>query len=226
MHVYSDSGNQFVARLVPSNAKHILDVGCGCGDTAALVKGLNPGAWIEGITFNSAEALAAGTILDRVHIFDIEQVIPVDIKNNFDCLLFSHILEHLRDPSGIVLRFLSYLDPGGTVVIAVPNILEWRTRFKLLCGDFAYADAGVLDRTHLKFFTFESVDGELLRSELQARVTLLKKFGDGAVPLGPLRRVGFMHGVARAIDRLGVRICPNLFAQQVVIVARKNAASG
>jgi SAM-dependent methyltransferase len=212
--------------LVPRNAKRILDVGCGCGDTAALIKGLNPGVWIEGVTFNPVEADAAADVLDRVHTFDIEQAPPVNLRKDFDCLLLSHVVEHLRDPSDVVLRFLTYLDAGGTMVIAVPNILEWRTRFRLLRGDFAYADAGILDRTHLKFFTFDSIDGELLCPEIRACVTLVKKLGDGAVPLGPLRRFGFMQGVTRAVDRLGVSISPNLFAQQVVLVARKNAAFG
>lgn len=156
MRVYSDTGNQFVARSVPRNAKHILDVGCGSGDTAALIRGLNPGVRIEGVTFNPAEAVAAGQVLDRVYVFDIEQTPYQDeLSAHFDCLLFSHIVEHLRDPSAVVMRFLDYLVPGGTMVIAVPNLLEWRTRVKLLRGKFEYADAGILDRTHLKFFTFD-----------------------------------------------------------------------
>jgi 2-polyprenyl-3-methyl-5-hydroxy-6-metoxy-1,4-benzoquinol methylase len=189
MRVYSDAGTQFVARLVPRNAKRILDVGCGCGDTAALIKGLNPGVWIEGITFNPAEAIAAGKILDRVHQFDIERTLPVNLTTDFDCLLLSHVVEHLRDPSSVVLTFLNFLGPGGTMVIAVPNVLEWRTRLRLLRGEFAYADAGILDRTHLKFFTFDSVDGELLSPEIRACLTLVEKFEDGAVPLSPLRRL-------------------------------------
>lgn len=223
MTVYSDSGNQFVAEKVPRDAARILDVGCGCGDNAALIKGLNPDVWIEGITFNPIEAARAENILDRVHILDIEQATPTNLTENFDCLLFSHVLEHLRDPPGAILRLLPYLIPGGTVVIAVPNILEWRTRLRLLRGNFAYADHGILDRTHLRFFTFDSVDEDLMVDELHAYLAAVEKFGDGAVPLWPLRRFRFMRGIISAIDRFGVSISPNLFAQQVVIVARKSA---
>jgi SAM-dependent methyltransferase len=227
MRVYSDTGNQFVARLVPPSAGRILDVGCGSGDTAALIKRLNPAVWIEGVTFNPAEAVAAGNVLDRVHTFDIERPPYQDsLSGHFDCLLLSHVVEHLRDPSGAILRFLDYLSPGGTMVVAVPNLLEWRTRLRLLRGRFEYADAGILDRTHLKFFTFDSADSELLGPAMRGRVALMEKLGDGAVPLGPMRHIGFMQGVAKAIDMLGVRMRPNLFAQQVVLIARKCAASG
>jgi 2-polyprenyl-3-methyl-5-hydroxy-6-metoxy-1,4-benzoquinol methylase len=225
MPIYSDSGNRFVVDQVPRDAKRILDVGCGCGDNAALIKGLNPGVCIEGITFNPTEAMRAGHVLDRVHTFDIEQGSPADLRDDFDCLLFSHVLEHLREPAAAILRFLPYLIPGGTLVIAVPNVLEWRTRLRFLRGDFGYADYGTLDRTHLKFFTFNSVIGELLGSELRAHVTVVKKLGDGAVPLWPIRRFKFLQGIAAAIDRLGVAIWPNLFAQQVVVIARKRDAN-
>lgn len=225
MPVYSDSGNDFVVKKVPRDTERILDVGCGCGDNAALIKGLNPGVWIEGITFNPIEATRARNILDRVHVVDIERDIPENLQN-FDCLLFSHVLEHLRDPPGAILRLLPHLIPGGTMVIAVPNILEWRTRMRFLRGKFAYTDYGILDRTHLRFFTFDSVDKDLMVHELHACVTAVEKFGDGAVPLWPLRRFGFMRSIIDAIDRIGVSIVPNLFAQQVVIVARKCASAG
>jgi 2-polyprenyl-3-methyl-5-hydroxy-6-metoxy-1,4-benzoquinol methylase len=221
MPVYSDSGNQFVVDHVPRDAKRVLDVGCGCGDNAALIKGINPVVWIEGITFNPTEALRAERVLNCVHTFDIEQDSLADLRDDFDCLLFSHILEHLREPAAAILRFLPYLIPGGTLVIAVPNVLEWRTRLRFLWGDFGYADYGTLDRTHLKFFTFNSVVDELMNTELLKYVTIVEKLGDGSVPLWPIRRIKLMRGITTAIDRLGVRICPNLFAQQVVIVARK-----
>jgi SAM-dependent methyltransferase len=221
MPIYSDSGNAFVADRVPPGTTRILDVGCGCGDTAALIKRHNPDAWIEGITFNPIEATRANAILDRVHTFDIEHDPPIDLNGNFDCILFSHILEHLREPAAVILRFLSYLIPGGTLIVAVPNVLEWRTRLKFARGQFVYTDYGILDRTHLKFFTFDSADYELMSTDIRACVTVVEKLGDGAIPLGPLRRLGFMQSLAKAIDGLGVSVLPNLFSQQVVIIARK-----
>ena len=221
MPVYSDSGNEFVAGQVPRGATRILDIGCGSGDTAALIKSRNPGIWVEGITTNPVEAAAAEHVMDQVHIFDVEQEIPSGLAEDFDCMLFSHIVEHLREPAAVIQRFLPHLVPGGAVVIAVPNVLEWRTRFRFIRGSFAYAETGILDRTHLRFFTFDSVDGELLGGGLRGELELVAKRGDGSVPLGPLRRLSFLRGAARAIDRAGVASRPNLFAQQVALVARK-----
>jgi SAM-dependent methyltransferase len=221
MPIYSNEGNPFVAAQVPRNARRILDIGCGCGDMGAFLKTLMPELWIEGITSNPLEADKAAAALDRVHIFDVEKEPPADLHAGFDCLLFSHVLEHLREPAQTVLRLLPFLVPGGTLVIAVPNILEWRTRLRLLSGDFTYADYGILDRTHLKFFTFDSADQELLSSEIRNRLIEIRKLGDGAVPLGRLRRLKMLDRFAQIIDGMGVACCPNLFSQQVVIVARK-----
>lgn len=66
----------------------------------------------------------------------------------------------------------------------------------------------------------------MLCPEMRACVTLVEKVGDGAVPLGPVRHIGFLKDLANAIDKLGVSMRPNLFAQQVVLIVRKGAASG
>src|SRR5262249_60853281 len=132
----------------------ILDVCCGSGDTARFIEVRIPGISIEGITHNPIEASVAEGVLDRVHVFDIEADIPSTLPEDFDCLLFSHVLEHMRDPPRVVKRFASHLVQGGTIVIAVPNVLEWRTRMRFLRGDWSYAEHGILDRTHLKFFTY------------------------------------------------------------------------
>jgi SAM-dependent methyltransferase len=221
VQIYSDSGNSVVAEQISPRAKHILDIGCGSGDTARLIKERVPGISIEGITHNAAEASAAERVLDRVHVFDIETDVPRNLSEDFDCLLFSHVLEHMRDPPVVVKRFASHLLQGGSIVIAVPNVLEWRTRVRFLRGHWSYADHGILDRTHLKFFTYRSVERELL-GDINGNLILERKLGDGGVPLGPLRRIGRVTGLARVADRLGVRLYPNLFAQQIVLVYRQS----
>lgn len=222
MPIYANEGNPFVAGLVPRDARRLLDIGCGCGDTGALLKHSRAGLWIEGITFNPLEADKAAAVLDRVHMLDIERDLPSDL-GAFDCLIFSHVLEHVRHPAEVLERFLPHLAADGTLVIAVPNIVEWRTRLRLLRGDFAYAEDGILDRTHLRFFTFDTLERELLTPEVRARLRNVTKIGQGSVPLGPLRRLPFMRDIARAADSFGAVTFPNLFAQQIAIVARKSA---
>jgi SAM-dependent methyltransferase len=220
VHTYSDSGNLFVAEQISPDATRILDIGCGSGDTARLIKARMPGISIQGITHNGIEASAAERVLDRVHVFDIEADAPLTLPEDFDCLLFSHVLEHMRNPAGVLKRFASHLVQGGSIVIAVPNVLEWRTRMRFLRGDWSYAEHGILDRTHLKFFTYQSAERELL-GDINGNLILERKLGDGAVPFGPLRRIGRAAGLARIADQLGVRLYPNLFAQQIILVYRK-----
>jgi len=211
-----------VSEQIPSDVRRILDIGCGSGDTARLIKARLPGVWIEGITYNTMEAMAASSVVDRVHVFDIETELPSLLPMEFDCLLFSHILEHVRDPPAVVCKFLTRLVRNrGIVVVAVPNVLEWRTRMRFLRGDWQYEDAGILDRTHLRFITFLSAERELLGDPPPSDLTLVCKTGDGAVPMGPLRKLRAPRSLVRLADRWGVRNYPNLFAQQIVLIARK-----
>lgn len=219
-HIYADSGNAFVAALVPETITRLLDIGCGSGDTAHLVKARAPQVSVEGVTFNSDEAAAAARKMDRVHVLDIETALLDDLPRDFDCLRFSHVLEHMRDPGGILEKVLPHLRPGGVLLIAVPNVLEWRTRLRFLRGDFSYADTGVLDRTHLRFFTFDTAEVELF-SRVGETIAVERKLGEGAIPLGPLRRIAGIRACARRLDRVGVRWFPNLFAQQIILIARK-----
>jgi SAM-dependent methyltransferase len=221
MRTYSDAGNHFVAGQVPCGCRSLLDVGCGSGDTARLIKVAHPSISIEGVTYNDAEARAASSVVERIHVFDIEGDALPSWTGPFDCILFSHILEHVRNPQSVILKFLPHLRAGGTLIVAVPNVLEWRTRMRLLGGNWRYADAGILDRTHLRFFTFDSAADELFGGPVGDYLSLRGKFADGSVPLGPLRRLGVRRSWLARIDALGVRIRPNLFGQQVVLVATK-----
>ncbi len=221
--LYSDSGNNFIAALIPSDVTTILDIGCGCGDTAQIIKRARKWIWIEGITFNEREAEASKHIFDGIHVFDIEKTSPLDIfeRDTFDCLLFSHILEHLRDPPSVIFNFLPIVKSGGCIVAAVPNVLEWRTRAKLMLGKWEYADAGIFDRTHLRFYTYKTAFAELFGPFLGDVFSSISVIGDGAAPLYVLRRFQFMRYIVRWIDRMAVKFFPNLFSQQVCIIARK-----
>jgi SAM-dependent methyltransferase len=157
-------------------------------------------------------------VLDRVHVADVEQIDSRSLGGPFDLLLFSHILEHLRDPAGVVRSLIPCLRRGGYVLIAVPNTLEWRARYKLLRGRFEYADHGTFDRTHLRFFTYDSAPAELVAPLPQLK--LLLRRGRGAAPLGPFRRWLLPAGFRARIDNAAVRLMPNLFAGEVAMLAK------
>src|ERR1700730_5754347 len=137
--VYKNQGNPPLVALLPRDFYQILDVGCGAGDNAALMKRDCPSCRIFGITGSTREAELARQYMVDCFVFDIEGPIPNDLSlPMFDVLVFSHVLEHLREPAKVLSKFLKYLVEDGEVLIAVPNILSWRQRLQFLVGRFDY----------------------------------------------------------------------------------------
>lgn len=218
---YKNKGNELVLSMIPAGARRVLDVGCGAGDNAKRLKTMRPDIEIVGLTHNEEEARMAAPYMTSIRIMDIEFDPLDEVGTGFDLIILSHVLEHLREPVDVLKRFLPLLEPDGHVLIAVPNLLEWRTRTSLMRGMFRYTDQGILDRTHLRFFTYDSAADALVSpiSELK----LIDRNGRGAAPLGPMRRFLFPQAVSRGIDRMAVRMFPNLFAGEVALLAVKES---
>lgn len=218
--VYQNSGNHALIRLLGKECRTILDIGCGAGDNARLIWEDSGDAHIYGITLSPVEACIAQKFMIKCWTADIEHNLPTDLTNiRFDVLIFSHVLEHLRDPAEVLARYVKLLRTGGEVLIAVPNALSWRIRLQFLMGKFEYESAGTLDETHLRFFTFDTADGYLLR--MTPELTVVSKTVEGSVPLWILRRHILPNWITAQIDRLGCKYFPNLFGGQVLIKAVK-----
>ena len=218
--VYSNQGNPPLIDLLAKGCNRLLDIGCGAGDNAALITSSYPECDVFGISHSAAEAELAERHMNRCWVFDIEGEFPEDLANqSFDALMFSHVLEHLRDPALVLARFLGMLCSGGQVLIAVPNVLSWRMRVQFLLGDFHYESAGVLDDTHLRFFTYLTADQYLLSKAPHLELTT--KVANGSVPLWWLRRHVFPRRWTEYIDQWGSCHWPNLFGGQVLIKAVK-----
>lgn len=218
--VYTNAGNPAVVALVDSDVDTVLDVGCGAGDNARVLKLRFPHCHLFGITHSEREKEIAQSTLEQCWVFDIERDIPLDLwGRKFDVLIFSHVLEHLKEPAAVLSRFSRLIKPGGTAVIAVPNTLTLRQRLEFLRGRFEYEAAGILDDTHLRFFTYTSASRYLLAQS--ADLTLEHQSATGSVPLWWLRRYLLPKSWSTAIDRWGCRHWPNLFGGQILIRARK-----
>jgi len=218
--IYANAGNPPVIELIGPSIHSILDIGCGAGDNAALIQKKHPHCKIYGITHSAPEARIARQYLEECWVFNIEEPLPDALAmHTFDTLLFSHVLEHMRDPADVLARFSNLLNPGGEVLIAVPNILVWSQRFKFLTGNFMYEPAGVLDDTHLRFFTYETADRYLLSKSPNLELKL--KRTTGSVPLWVMRRHILPKSWSARIDDWGCRHWPNLFGTQVLIKAEK-----
>lgn len=140
---------------LPERVGRMLDVGCGAGATTALVRTRRQVAWAGGIEYIPSIAEEAKTVCDRVWVGDASAV-PLEAEiepGSLDLILCLDVLEHLVDPWSLVRRLSPLLAPRGRLIVSVPNIRNWKFIWRLSAkGDFHYQDAGLLDRTHLRFF--------------------------------------------------------------------------
>ncbi len=208
---YGATPNEEVLRCIPPSAREVLDVGCGSGANAALLAA--KGVKVDGITLSPDEAGRAAGHCRSVYVNDLEHGLPEDVDNKYDAVLCSHVLEHIRYPEPLLIDVRRRLKPDGRLVIAVPNLLHYRTRVQLMLGRFEYAEGGIMDSTHFRWYTLETM-GRLLASRGFA---VERAYGDGNAPLGALRRLA--PGVCQRIDGFAARHLPGLFGWQLVFVA-------
>lgn len=142
-----------VADLVPEECSRILDVGCGYGGLGRILRARGV-AQVFGVELNPDAASHLEGVYAGHWIGDVEQVsLPADTEP-FDCIVFADVLEHLRDPWGTLAQYLQRLKPGGYVVASIPNVRNIALLYNLVVrGQWRYEDSGLLDRTHLRFFT-------------------------------------------------------------------------
>ena len=136
----------------PDDTFHVLEVGCGLGCTLAKIQSLFPNAHVTGIELNEKVASLGKQVVDIIpgNIETMELPYPMSC---FDYIIFADVLEHLYDPEKILKRMRPYLKPHGCIIASIPNIMHYSVILPLLCGHFTYQDAGILDRTHIRFFT-------------------------------------------------------------------------
>lgn len=208
--VYRNTGNKEVLELVPTDAKTILDIGCGAGDNAKILKALNKK--ITGVTISKDEAGFAAEICDEVLVINIEEQAAV-IQQKYDVILLSHVCEHLRYPARTLIDLADNLAKNGIMIVAVPNMAFYRNRWKLLKGDWEMMESGPFDKTHLQFFSYKTAnslcDGKKLR--VQKKIPGLL-----AIPLWPLRFI--LPGLCKKLDKIIGGQYPNLFAQQTILI--------
>jgi 2-polyprenyl-3-methyl-5-hydroxy-6-metoxy-1,4-benzoquinol methylase len=146
-------GHVKIANLVGRD-KMVLDVGCATGLLDMELK--KNGNIVYGIEMDPKQAEAAKAVCEKVFIGNIENI-QLDLpKKFFDVILFADILEHLRQPDDVLIKMKDFLKDDGFMVISLPNIAHISIRRRLLLGSFEYGDLGILDRTHLRFFTLKT----------------------------------------------------------------------
>jgi glycosyltransferase involved in cell wall biosynthesis len=190
----------------------VLDLGCSGGLLAERLQ--RAGHEVTGV-----DLVEVPGVHDRITNFvksDLDEGIPPEVGSGFDVVLAADVLEHVRNPQRLLRDAKSALCPGGRLILCVPNIGHWYPRFRTLLGRFDYDQRGILDRTHLRFFTRRSIE------------RLVQREGLSVVrnePIGlPLDVIGGDESqtkmrIARRLDHLLLATWPTMFGYQFLIEA-------
>jgi len=197
---YYSNKREEILRLIPAGARVILDAGCWDGTFAALAKE-ERGAEAWGIEINPKAAEAARGKLDKVIEGDIAEAIKGLPSAKFDCIVFNDSLEHLADPYSVLESVKVKLAPGGVVVCSLPNMRYFPVFYRLVFRkEWRYTDTGVLDKTHLRFFTeksikemFEGLGYEVLKLEGINGITTWRFNILNALLLGSIKDTRYMQ---------------------------------
>jgi glycosyltransferase involved in cell wall biosynthesis/ubiquinone/menaquinone biosynthesis C-methylase UbiE len=154
---YFRQGRGEVAAMIPAGASRILDVGCGEGVLGRTLLGKGASE-VVGIETDPKAAEAARKNLSRVLRGDVESMDLPFGEGHFDCIVLADVLEHLRDPLSVLKRLSRHLADSGTVVASIPNVRFYDVVARLADGRWEYRDSGILDRTHLRFFTKKEME--------------------------------------------------------------------
>ncbi|WP_417458378.1 class I SAM-dependent methyltransferase [Kordiimonas sp.] len=153
--VYYTNINQDLLGICP-DAEKVLEFGCSSGRFMGAYKERVPHAYSVGVELFEVAAQEARQTFEKVLIGNAENL---DLetasleKNYFDLMIYGDVIEHFADPWKAIKYHLEFLKPGGTVCICIPNASHWSMIYELYNGHFRYQDQGLLDRTHLRFFT-------------------------------------------------------------------------
>ena len=187
----------------------VLDVGCGPGWLAAELRAA--GHYVVGVDLTEHAGVRSRT--DRFVQADLDAGMP-EVGGGYDVVLAADVIEHVREPERLLREILTCLRDGGVVLASVPNISHWYSRGRIALGMFSYDQRGILDRTHLRFFTRRSFLQLARRCSLEPRVSQHTGLPFDAIGLGG----PFSHfaGIVRRLDALSLRVWPTMFAYQFV----------
>lgn len=211
---YYKNERKAIAALIEKNKNDILDVGCGAGYFGKYLKESGRAASVCGIELVKEVAEHAKIHLDAVVSGDLDEI---DVSSElrklnremFDIIVFADVLEHTKNPWRILFQMTEHLKDAGIIIISLPNIRHWKVIFNLLFkGRWDYVESGILDRTHLRFFTRSTATDLIESSHLNVE-----------------REISLMGNRAKAFSKLTNGILKGFMAEQHVFVCRKKSVA-
>ena len=211
------SHSQILSLCGSGDGKKLLDVGCARGHLSSALQ--NQGWHVTGIEFDSDDAEIARASGIDVLVGSADTVLE-NMSGLFDVIVFADVLEHLVDPDAVLKLATQRLAPGGQILISIPNVAHLTVRIPLLFGSFTYADRGIMDRTHLHFYTKQTLSHMITQAGLN-----IVRLSSSPAPLEEvlpvLRRVKVLRPLLE-VNALSARFWKSLLAYQYIVVTQKN----
>jgi|TARA_Y100000310_G_scaffold240959_1_gene244868 2-polyprenyl-3-methyl-5-hydroxy-6-metoxy-1,4-benzoquinol methylase len=196
----------------------ILDVGCSKGFIGKSLKSNK----IEfcGIDYSRKDAKEAKKYYKEIKIMDLDSEKPKYPKNSFDIIIMADIIEHLKDSLGIVRYFMQFLKKGGIMILSTANVANIYVRMKLLFGKFDYEERGIMDKTHLRFFTLKTFRQLAKQSNLK-----IIKEDFTPIPLPMVSKVfeeGRILNILHKGNYMKTKVFPRLLCFQFILYCKKD----
>jgi 2-polyprenyl-3-methyl-5-hydroxy-6-metoxy-1,4-benzoquinol methylase len=192
----------------------VLEVGCADGFFSEKIAAFHE---VWGVELDKTHAKEAENFCRKVFVGDIEDM---EIEEKFDIILMADVLEHTKNPASVLKKVGGWLAESGIIILSVPNMAHFSVRLSLLGGRFDYAERGILDKTHLKFFTKSSIENLLD----ETGYIIVER---DITPLPMLEILGVKRNrMLDCVESLNYhlsRIWKTLFAYQFIIIAERGA---
>ena len=155
----TDIHNAQVLEALPANVRKVVEVGTGTGALAREILRKRPEIDYVGVEISNDYQSVAKAWCSRTYLENFEQASSVlmDELRDTDTVIFADVLEHFVDPWTVLSRLRTVIPNHAVIIASIPNIQHWSMQLRLMNGDFRYADSGLLDRTHLRFFTRQTI---------------------------------------------------------------------
>ena len=208
----------YLKSLNKNNLK-ILDVGCSKGFIGKSLQ--NSGFEFYGVEYSKEDAKEAKKYYKEIKVLDLDKKKPSCKNNSFDIIIMADIIEHLKDSLGIVKYFAECLKKDGIMIISTANVANIYVRLKLLAGNFDYEERGIMDRTHLRFFTLKT----FRKLAKEANLKIIKE-DFTPIPL-PMVHEKFQQGrILNPLHKMNyhaMKLTPKLLAFQLILYCTRSS---